>query len=126
MTEAISARAAGICGDDPAASALYRELCAQVERRKGCVETTDAVRLMDYIRLEQLKARASEDIAARGLGRMENNGRQRYWKDNKSATLILKYMDQQSKILKALGLGGVDAGAEDGGDGDAGDDFDSI
>lgn len=126
MTEAISARAAGICGDDPAASELYRELCTRVEQRKGCIEATDAVRLMDYIRLEQLKARASEDIAARGLGRMENNGRQRYWKDNKSAILILKYMDQQSKILKALGLDSGDAGMESDGDDDAGDDFDSI
>lgn len=125
MNEEYPARVRAVCGEDQAIADLYVEICGEVERVHGKPPSAAAiVQILDYVRLEQLKDRANEDIAQRGLGRMETNGRQRYWKDNKSAVLILKYMEQQRKILKGLGIGGADPMTEQD-DSDV-DDFDSI
>lgn len=127
MLEAMKARMTGLGGEDPVLSALYEEIYAALERQKGhALDVTDAVRLMDYCRLERLKEKADADIQERGLGRMEYNGRQKYWKDNKNTVLILKYMAQQDKILKALGITNPGLGDESGGDADDDDEFDRI
>lgn len=126
MTDETRARVNAVCANDETARNLYADICAQFEETTGRPpNATDQVQMLDYVRLEQLKDRANADIAKRGLGRMESNGRQSYWKDNKSAVLILKYMDQQKKILKGLGIGGAGSMIETETI-EAEDDFDSI
>lgn len=127
MNENLTAGGKNTFSDDTELAGLYCELCSELEQRMGrSAEPSEVVRLTDYVRLERLKRLADADIASRGMGRTETNGRQRYWKDNKSCVLILKYMEQQAKILKALGLTGSETEADGGGDDDAVDDFDSI
>ena len=127
MNDTIIARARSAFGENASMAGLFCELCEELEQRRGRPLTAiEAVQLTDYVRLEQLKERADADVAARGLGKMESNGRQRYWKDNKSTVLVLKYMEQQNRILKALGLGAASAEADGGSDDDAVDEFDSI
>ena len=107
MTDAYDARAENDAAD------VGAELRALVEQRYGApVDAAKETLIQDYARLERLKAMAEADVAARGMGRMETNGRQRYWKDNRNAVLILKYMDKQSRILKDLGLSRAASEAE--------------
>lgn len=63
-----------------------------------------AMLIADLVRSERLKERLSADIAQRGIGGEARNGTQRYWKDNKSVTQLIKLMDQQRRTMMALGL----------------------
>lgn len=126
MSTMLEARVQSVCGDSESLFELYTQIAALAEHHCGHpLDATETVQVLDYVRLESLKDKAYADIAKRGLGRMESNGRQSYWKDNKSAVLILRYMDQQKKILKGLGIGGSDPMMDDDETGYE-DDFDSI
>lgn len=64
----------------------------------------DAILIADLVRNEELKEQLRRDIQKRGVGEMVRNGRQSYWRDNKSMSLMLKLADQQRRTLQALGL----------------------
>lgn len=100
------------CVEDELLSGLYEDLTTMVTDKFGVLDGTQQVRISDYVRLESIKGKLMTDIESRGVGRTETNGRQRYWKDNKSIGLLLKYMSQQQSILKSLGLGGVEPDAD--------------
>lgn len=110
------------CGDDELLCGLYENLVAMVTEKFGTPDGTQRVRISDYVRLESIKGKLMADIENRGVGRTETNGRQRYWKDNKSIGLLLKYMSQQQSILKSLGFGGVEPDADADEDDDGFDD----
>lgn len=63
-----------------------------------------AIMLADIVRGESLKEQLRADIAKRGMGEMAKNGRQTYWRENKSVATLMKLMDQQRRTLQALGL----------------------
>lgn len=110
------------CAEDELLNGLYENLVAMVTEKFGIPDGTQRVRISDYVRLESIKGKLIADIESRGVGRTETNGRQRYWKDNKSIGLLLKYMSQQQSILKSLGLGGVEPDADADEDDDGFDD----
>lgn len=108
--------------DDELLRGLHESLAAMVTEKFGSLDGTQRVRINDYVRLESIKGKLMGDIERRGVGQAETNGRQRYWKDNKSIGLLLKYMSQQQSILKSLGLGGVEPDIDAGEDDDGFDD----
>lgn len=110
------------CGDDELLCGLYENLVVMVTEKFGTPDGTQRVRISDYVRLESIKGKLMADIENRGVGRTETNGRQRYWKDNKSIGLLLKYMSQQQSILKSFGFGGVEPDADADEDDDGFDD----
>ena len=63
-----------------------------------------AILIADVVRNEDLKQQLREDIAKRGLGEMARNGRQTYWRENKSVSMLMKLTDQQRRTMQALGL----------------------
>lgn len=89
--------------DNPDQAALFDRFA---EELGGCetLRPQQAILLSDLVRSEGLKAKLEEDIARRGLGCDVTNGRQRYWRDNKSVTTLMKLMDQQRKNMQTLGL----------------------
>ena len=113
------------CGGDPGLRSLYDDIVKKITEKAGATpDGTKLIRICDYVRLEKIKGQLSRDIEERGVGRTETNGRQRYWKDNKSMSLLLKYMSQQQSILKSLGLGGAEPGVDM--DEDDDDGFDDV
>lgn len=116
---------AGACGGDAGLHSLYTDIVKRITEKTGSApDGTKLIRICDYVRLEKIKGQLSRDIEERGVGRTETNGRQRYWKDNKSMSLLLKYMSQQQSILKSLGLGGAEPGVDN--DEDDDDGFDDV
>ena len=63
-----------------------------------------AILIADIVRNEDLKQQLRDDIAKRGLGEMARNGRQNYWRENKSVSMLMKLTDQQRRTMQALGL----------------------
>lgn len=127
MSEKLQSRIDAACGNSDALKALYQEIVDEIRKKSGTEPgVTKLVRVCDYVRLERIKDELSCDIEKRGVGQVENNGRQRYWKDNKSMSLLLKYMSQQQSILKSLGLGGVEPSADSCDDDDEDDGFDDV
>lgn len=95
--------------DEAALAELYDELMGMLTEPSATKKTMVA----DYVRLEKLKLLAMIEVEKRGVGFLESNGRQRYYKDTKAAALIPKYMEQQAKLLKKLGIDGGDDAAAD-------------
>lgn len=81
---------------------VYEE--CEVKAGDGGLPATVVMQIADVVRLEILKQRLQVDIDMRGLGYEKKNGRQTYWQDNKSVSLQSKAMEQQRKLLVALGL----------------------
>lgn len=63
-----------------------------------------AILIADIVRNEDLKQKLRDDIVKRGLGETARNGRQSYWRENKSVSLLMKLVDQQRRTMQALGL----------------------
>ena len=63
-----------------------------------------AILIADIVRNEGIKDKLRADIEVRGLGVSERNGRQTYWRENKSVSLLMKIVDQQRRTMQALGL----------------------
>lgn len=80
-----------------------------------------AIMIADIVRNEKLKEQLNADIAKRGLGEMARNGRQSYWRENKSVSQLMKLVDQQRRTMQALGL--IAKQKDQSADNDDGDDF---
>ena len=104
--------------EDAAAAARFDALGQQL----GGADTLrpqDAILIADLVRNETLKEKLRADIEKRGLGEMARNGRQSYWRENKSLNLLMKLNDQQRRTMQALGLIAKQAAvADDTDDGD--------
>jgi len=83
-----------------------------------------AIMIADIVRNERLKEQLNVDITNRGLGEMARNGRQSYWRENKSVSQLMKLVDQQRRTMQALGL--IAKQKDQGSDKDDGDDFDDF
>lgn len=110
--------------DDERAADQFDQL---VEQLGGAdvLRPQQAILIVDVVSNERLKEQLRADIATRGLGRKESNGRQSYWRENKSIPLLLKIVDQQRRTMQALGLIAKQAG-KDQPDQDDGDDFEAF
>ena len=84
-----------------------------------------AIMIADVVRNEDLKQQLREDISKRGLGEMARNGRQTYWRENKSVSMLMKLTDQQRRTMQALGLIAKQKDQPEDPDND-GDDFDNF
>lgn len=84
-----------------------------------------AILIADVVRNEDLKQQLREDISKRGLGEMARNGRQSYWRENKSVSMLMKLTDQQRRTMQALGLIAKQKDQPEDPDND-GDDFDNF
>ena len=71
---------------------------------EDAIRPQQAMLLADVVRAEALKVRLVEDISKRGVGEMVRNGSQRQWRENKSISTHMKLVDQQRRIMMALGL----------------------
>lgn len=106
---------------EPEAEARYEAL-ADALGGTETLQPQQALLLADLVRGDLLKRQLQADIEKRGMGEQVRNGRQCYWRDNKSVGTLLKLMDQQRRTLQALGLIAKDAPARK----DADDDFDEF
>lgn len=88
--------------DDPAAAQRFDQLANEMGGEN--LRPQHAIMLADIVRGESLKEQLRADIAKRGMGEMAKNGRQTYWRENKSVATLMKLMDQQRRTLQALGL----------------------
>lgn len=70
----------------------------------GALKPQQAIMLCDIVRNEGLKEKLRADIEKRGLGETARNGRQTYYRENKSVAALMKLMDQGRRSLQALGL----------------------
>lgn len=89
--------------DDEGSAALFDALADELGGGDA-IRPQQALMLADVVRYERLKAKLQADIEQRGLGGMERNGRQSYYKENKSVGMLTKLMDQQRRMMQALGL----------------------
>lgn len=76
------------------------------EELGGCetLRPQQAILLADLVRADELKEKLIADIEKRGIGSEALNGRQRYWRENKSVSTLMKLMDQQRRTMQTLGL----------------------
>lgn len=89
--------------EDPAEATQFDALADQLGG-PDALRPQHAILIADLVRGERLKDKLQQDIEARGTGGIERNGRQTYWKENKSIGTLMKLMDQQRRTLQALGL----------------------
>lgn len=89
---------------DEKARNIYDYLCDACEKREDGLTDPDQMLVADVAFAEQVKGLLMADIAARGIGKEQRNGRQTYWQDNKSLAHLRAYSDQQRKHLSELKL----------------------
>lgn len=83
---------------------MYKRLCDACEKRADGMTDADQMLVADIAYAEQVKAMLIEDIAKRGMGQEYRNGRQTYWRENKSPAQIRAFCEQQRKSLNELRL----------------------
>lgn len=110
--------------EDERAAAQFDALVEQLGG-PDVLRPQQAIMIRDIVENEQLKEQLRSDIRERGLGRKESNGRQSYWRENKSVALLMKLNEQQRRTLQALGLI-TRQGGNGQPDTDDGDDFDAF
>ena len=111
--------------DDAAAAARFETLAAEMLCGDGTLRPQHAVLIANVVRSEYLAEKLRNDIEKRGMGEMARNGRQSYWRENKSVGTLMKLMEQQRRTLQALGL--IARGKDQSGDADDDDgDFDKF
>ena len=89
--------------EDDQAAAMFDALAAELGGPDG-ITPQKAIMLADVVRYEDLKALLRADIRKRGVGETAKNGRQQYFKENKSVATLAKIIDQERRQLQALGL----------------------
>ena len=89
---------------DKRARHMYDRLCDACEKRPDGMTDADQMMVADVAYAEQIKQLLMDDIEQRGLGEECRNGRQKYWRDNKSPAQLRAYTEQQRKHLAELKL----------------------
>ena len=89
---------------DPLARKMYNRLCDACERRQEGMTDPDQMLVADIAYAEQMKQALMKDIEERGLGREYSNGRQRYYRENRSPAQIRAFSEQQRKHMAELRL----------------------
>ena len=89
---------------DEHARALYENLCAECARVHGALSLGAQSIVGDIAMMEQEKRRLYEDIAHRGINERVKNGKQDFYRENKSISAARALADQQRKHLNELKL----------------------
>lgn len=89
--------------NDELAAERFDAIAAEINNPED-LRPQHAIMIADIVRNEKLKEQLNADIAKRGLGEMARNGRQSYWRENKSVSQLMKLVDQQRRTMQALGL----------------------
>lgn len=89
---------------DPLARKMYNRLCDACERRQEGMTDPDQMLVADIAYAEQMKQALMKDIEERGLGKEYSNGRQRYYRENRSPAQIRAFSEQQRKHMAELRL----------------------
>ena len=110
--------------DNPQAAGEFDMLAEEIGG-PDTLRIQQAMLLADLVRGNALKAMLQADIASRGIGEEARNGRQKYYRENKSVTTLMKIMDQQRRTMQALGLIARDGGRSRKDDAE-GDDFEDF
>lgn len=120
MNEAMKARLWELLVDE-GARALYESLCGECERVHGSVSLGAQNIIGDIAMMEQEKRRLYEDVAARGVNERVKNGKQDFYRENKSIAGARALADQQRRHLNELKLtpASQQAGPPEGDDFDA-------
>ncbi len=113
----------GFFPDDELAASRFDALAAELGDPEN-LRPQHAIMIADVVRNEKLKEQLNADIAKRGLGEMARNGRQSYWRENKSVSQLMKLVDQQRRTMQALGL--IAKQKDQSSESDDGDDFDDF
>ena len=103
MDETMKARHFELIEDDHA-RALYENLCAECEKVHGSLSLGAQSIIGDIAMMEQEKRRLYEDIAKRGVNEHVKNGKQNYYRENKSIPAARALADQQRRHLSELKL----------------------
>lgn len=103
MDETMKARAWELLTDE-SARALYESLIAECERVHGDVSLGAQQIIGDIAMMEQEKLRLYEDVAKRGVTERVRNGKQDFYRENKSITAARALADQQRRHLAELKL----------------------
>lgn len=89
---------------DPQAQRLYDALTDEYQTQYGPPTETAALIIRDICVMEQTKQQLLEDVRKRGVMEKVVNGRQSYWRENKSISAAKQLADQQRKHLAELKL----------------------
>ena len=89
---------------DEHARALYESLCAECARAHGALSPGAQSIIGDIAMMEQEKRRLYEDIASRGINVRVKNGKQDFYRENKSIAAARALADQQRRHLNELKL----------------------
>lgn len=117
MDEALKARHYELITDTHA-RALYENLCRECAQIHGSVSLGAQSIIGDIAMMEQEKRRLYEDVAQRGVSERVRNGKQDFYRENKSIAGARALADQQRRHLSELKLTPasqktVSAGADD-------------
>lgn len=108
---------------DEHARALYENLCAECARVHGALSLGAQSIVGDIAMMEQEKRRLYEDVAHRGVNERVKNGKQDFYRENKSIAGARALADQQRKHLNELKL---TPASQKAGTGSQGDDFEDF
>ena len=89
---------------DEHAIALYDRLCTEYERQYGALPEGAQHIIGDVAVMEQTKRALYADVAQRGVTEHYRNGRQEFWRENKSIQAARALAEQQRKHLNELEL----------------------
>ncbi len=89
--------------EDEAAAKRFDQLADEVVG-DGDLRPQHGILIANIVRGEFLAEKLKADIDKRGMGETARNGRQTYWRENKSVNALMKLMEQQRRTLQALGL----------------------
>lgn len=97
---------------------LYDALCREYADMYGEVTRSAQHLIGDIATMEEQKLALNADIAKRGVTEEFRNGRQHFFRENKSIAVARMLTDQQRRLLNELKLtpSGRKAAADDGGD----------
>lgn len=86
------------------AEGLYDALCTEYENQYGPTSDSTQMIVQDIVQMEVTKHKLLEDIKKRGVVEEFRNGRQHFWRENKSIQAARALMDQQRRHLGELKL----------------------
>lgn len=90
--------------DRPGAEALYDALCQEYENQYGPASDSAQQIIYDIVQMDITKQKLLDDIRDRGVVEEFRNGRQHFWRENKSIQAARALMDQQRRHLSELKL----------------------
>jgi phage terminase small subunit len=111
---------------DRRAKAMFKKIVQEFREVNGEPNDADLSIINDIALLEQTKILLIEDIEKRGVSELFINGTQEMIRENKSVDKIIKFVEQQRKLLSELKLTPASKKILESAAGKDGDDFDDF